>query len=154
VNPAFQWAAKILDEAFAWYLYAHVSAGYAWLADYHQPGDSVVITGFSRGAYTARALAGFVRKIGLVGAGAQELVPFAYKLYARSDNEGVALAAGFKAAFGRDVDIDFVGVWDTVASVGVISTTNLPFTAANEGIKVFRHALSLDEVGLSLLFFL
>lgn len=50
VNPAFEWIAKILDEAFAWYLYAHVSGGYQWLMETHCPGDSVVITGFSRGA--------------------------------------------------------------------------------------------------------
>jgi uncharacterized protein (DUF2235 family) len=146
VNPAFQWGAKLLDEAFAWYLYAHVSGGYQWLADRHTPGDRIVITGFSRGAYTARALAGLVHKIGLISAGQPELVPFAYKLYARTDAEGVALAAGFKAGFARAVDIDFVGVWDTVASVGVVASQNLPFTSTNEGIKIFRQALALDEV--------
>lgn len=112
------------------------------------PGDHIVITGFSRGAYTARALAGFVHKIGLISTGNEELLPFAYKLYARTDKEGEALAAGFKAAFGRDVAIDFVGVWDTVVSVGVIASQSLPFTATNEGIKTFRHALALDEVGI------
>lgn len=107
-----------------------------------------MITGFSRGAYTARALAGFVYKIGLISPGEKELVSFAYKLYARTDKEGQALAAGFKSTFGRDVNIDFVGVWDTVASVGVIASRNLPFTATNESIKIFRHALSLDDVGI------
>lgn len=35
---------------------------------------------------------------------------------------------------------------DTVASVGVILTRNLPFTYSNKAIKTFRQALSLDEV--------
>ena len=35
---------------------------------------------------------------------------------------------------------------DTVASVGVLTTKNLPFTTTNTTIKTFRHALSLDEV--------
>lgn len=56
------------------------------------------------------------------------------------------LAAGFKETFCRSVAIDFVGVWDTVASVGVLYGRNLPFTSSNAAIKVFRHALSLDEV--------
>lgn len=43
-----------------------------------------------------------------------------------------------------DVDIEFVGVWDTVASVGLFPRT-LPFTKSNTAIKIFRHAISLDE---------
>lgn len=42
------------------------------------------------------------------------------------------------------MDISFVGVWDTVASVGLFPTF-LPFTKSNTAIKTFRHALSLDE---------
>lgn len=49
-----------------------------------------------------------------------------------------------KKTFSIDVDISFVGVWDTVASVGLFPTF-LPFTKSNTAIKTFRHALSLDE---------
>ena len=35
---------------------------------------------------------------------------------------------------------------DTVASVGLLYGRNLPFTTNNDAIRVFRHALSLDEV--------
>lgn len=51
----------------------------------------------------------------------------------------------FKKAQCIDVDIDFIGVWDTVDSVGFIRGKELPFTKHSAGIKVFRHALSLDE---------
>jgi uncharacterized protein (DUF2235 family) len=146
VAPAFQWSAKILDQAFAWYLYQHLCDGYAWLCDQYRPGDTVIMTGFSRGAYTARALAGLVHKIGIISPGERELIPFAYKLYTRTDEEGIALARGFQRAFGREIVIDFVGVWDTVVSVGLIAAYNLPFTASNEGIRVFRQAVALDEV--------
>jgi len=43
-----------------------------------------------------------------------------------------------------DVRIEFVGVWDTVDSVGLVSK-RLPFTTSNTIVKTFRHALSLDE---------
>ena len=35
---------------------------------------------------------------------------------------------------------------ETVSGVGIIMTKTLPFTTKNELIKVFRQALSLDEV--------
>lgn len=76
----------------------------------------------------------------------EQSLAYAYKLYERTDAEGLALAAGFKRAFSRSVTIDFVGVFETVASVGLILRRDLPFTATNEQIKDFRHALSLDEV--------
>lgn len=41
------------------------------------------------------------------------------------------------------------GSRDTVAAVGVLMIRTLPFTNFNSSIKVFRHALSLDEVILS-----
>ncbi|KAF8527212.1 hypothetical protein JB92DRAFT_2826294 [Gautieria morchelliformis] len=39
---------------------------------------------------------------------------------------------------------EFLGIWDTVASIGIISR-HLPFTTSNTAIKTFRHAVSLDE---------
>jgi len=43
------------------------------------------------------------------------------------------------------VKIDFLGVWDTVASVGYLYSPELPFVGSKDMIKVFRHALALDE---------
>ena len=37
---------------------------------------------------------------------------------------------------------------DTVASVGLLYGRNLPFTTNNDAIRVFRHALSLDEASI------
>lgn len=93
--------------------------------------------GFSRGAYTARALAGMLHKvrtfalilaglcatvafrspqIGLLPRDNLEQTPFAYKLYKNTDAESVSLAAGFKQTFCRDVKIEFVGVWLAIVS--------------------------------------
>ncbi|KAI0333677.1 hypothetical protein GY45DRAFT_1244065 [Cubamyces sp. BRFM 1775] len=145
VSPLFQWAAKILDEAFAWYLDAHVRGGYQFLMQNYTAGDRICLFGFSRGAYTARALAGMLHKIGLLPRDNTEQIPFAYKLYKQTDKGSLELAAGFKQTFCRNVDIEFVGVWETVSSVGVLMTRTLPFTTANTTIKTFRHALALDE---------
>ncbi|GLB38659.1 putative uncharacterized alpha/beta hydrolase domain (DUF2235) [Lyophyllum shimeji] len=145
VSPIFLWGAKILDEAFAWYLDAHVIEGYKFLMNNYRVGDRICIFGFSRGSYTARALAGALHKVGLLPRENEQQIPFAYKLYKREDAAGLALCAGFKQTFCQDVKVEFVGVWDTVSSVGVVMGRTLPFTNSNKAIKTFRHALALDE---------
>ncbi|KAL1951077.1 hypothetical protein VTO73DRAFT_226 [Trametes versicolor] len=135
---------KLLDSMIAWHLDAHVQSGYEFLMQNYQAGDKICLFGFSRGAYTARALAGMVHKVGLLPACNHEQVPFAYKMFTLSDEIGWKQSTVFKKAFCIDVDIDFIGVWDTVASVGFIPHT-LPFTSSNRSIRVFRHAVALDE---------
>lgn len=51
-------------------------------------GDKICIFGFSRGAYTARALAGMIEKVGLLPPGNHQQVPFAYKMYMKDDDLG------------------------------------------------------------------
>lgn len=55
------------------------------------------------------------------------------------------LAQGFKRTFSRDVYVHFVGVWDTVSSVGAIIPRSLPFAQGTNYIRNFRQALALDE---------
>ncbi len=76
-----------------------------------QGGDKICIFGFSRGAFTARSLAGMVHKVGLLPADNHQQVPFAYKMYTRTDNVGWEQSKAFKKAFSVDVEIEFVGVW-------------------------------------------
>ncbi|KAI0354700.1 hypothetical protein OH77DRAFT_1521587 [Trametes cingulata] len=135
---------ELLDEMVAWNLDAHVMSGYEFLMQNYEAGDKICLFGFSRGAYTARALAGMLHKVGLLPPDNFQQIPFAYKMYTRTDELGWKQSTAFKKAFSIDVEIDFIGVWDTVCSVGVIPH-RLPFTASNTAIRTFRHALSLDE---------
>ncbi|KAI0658451.1 hypothetical protein C8Q70DRAFT_196246 [Cubamyces menziesii] len=134
----------VMDEMFAWHLDAHVQDGYEFLMQNYQAGDKISLFGFSRGAYTARALAGMVHKVGLLPACNHQQVPFAYKMFTRDDELGWKQSTSFKKAFSIDVDIDFIGVWDTVSSVGLFPH-RLPFTTSNRAIRTFRHAIALDE---------
>ncbi|KAG9023382.1 hypothetical protein FRB95_013185 [Tulasnella sp. JGI-2019a] len=143
-SPLRQKFTMLMDEGFAWYLDAHIMGGYRFLMENWEEGDKICLFGFSRGAYTARCLAGMLQKVGLLPRHNEEQVAFAYKKYTDVTKGQEIRASGFKAAFSRDIVIDFVGVWDTVASVGIFSK-HLPFTASNHIIKSFRHALSLDE---------
>jgi len=144
VSPWKAMIQKTLDEMVAWNLDEHVMDGYEFLMQNYHDGDRICIFGFSRGAHTARSLAGMLQKVGLLPADNWQQVPFAYKMYSRTDEEGFLLSASFKKTFSISVDIEFLGVWDTVSSVGLIPK-QLPFTFCNNIVKTFRHALSLDE---------
>ncbi|KIO16383.1 hypothetical protein M407DRAFT_232519 [Tulasnella calospora MUT 4182] len=143
-SPLLQSAAKLMDMAFAWYLDWHIMGGYKFLMENFSDGDKICLFGFSRGAYTARCLAGMLHKVGLLPKSNEEQVHFAYKKYKDSTPNGKANAKGFKGTFSRDLEIEFLGVWDTVGSVGFFSR-HLPFTASNTIVRNFRHALALDE---------
>ncbi|KAI0684957.1 hypothetical protein BC835DRAFT_1386911 [Cytidiella melzeri] len=142
--PPFAYISATLDEMFAIKLGTHIKDGYAFLMQNYTYGDKICIFGFSRGAYTARALAGMLQKIGLLPLHNFEQIPYAYNMYKREDAEGLELSELFKRTFCRQVHVDFLGVWDTVASVGAVPRY-LPFVSENNGIRHLRHALALDE---------
>ncbi|KAF8868074.1 hypothetical protein CPB84DRAFT_1697495 [Gymnopilus junonius] len=143
-TPFWTNISKSIDMAIAWNLDAHIMGGYEFLMQNYRAGDRICIFGFSRGAYTARCLAGMIHKVGLLPISNSQQIPFAYKMYTLADETGWKQSNLFKKTFSIDVDIEFVGVWDTVNSVGLIPR-RLPFVTSNTAIRTFRHALSLDE---------
>ncbi|KAG8925454.1 hypothetical protein FRC02_009651 [Tulasnella sp. 418] len=145
LSPTLRKIALVLDQAVAWYLDAHIMGGYKFLMENYRPGDKICLFGFSRGAYTARCLAGMLHKVGLLPKSNTEQIPFAYERYADMSENGNHRSEGFKKTFSKEVEIDFIGVWDTVSSVGIFYTRHLPFTSSNTIVKTFRHALALDE---------
>ncbi|CAL1705633.1 unnamed protein product, partial [Somion occarium] len=132
--PVFEAVSKALDAMLATNLSSHIKAGYSFLMQNYTLGDKICIFGFSRGAYTARALAGMLQKVGLLSPHNHQQIPFAYDMYKREDLEGLELSETFKRTFCRDVAVDFLGVWDTVASVGAIPRY-LPFISENNGTR-------------------
>ncbi len=62
-----------------------ITDAYQWLVDHYDPGDDIFIFGFSRGAYTARSLAGFIAKCGLLKAGGALGVKQLYNRYRRNE---------------------------------------------------------------------
>ncbi len=133
---------KLLGGALGVGLVARIVRGYTYLSRNYKPGDRIYLVGFSRGAYTVRALAGLIRSKGLLdpstydplnpeeayrlGAAAwydyQQTVPIA-------DN-GLAMFQKFvldlpgflgskPKSYVKNVSIQAIGVWDTVGSYGL-----------------------------------
>ncbi|KIJ64265.1 hypothetical protein HYDPIDRAFT_175626 [Hydnomerulius pinastri MD-312] len=140
--------ASYADQALALHLDRSLLAAYRWLADNYREGDHIFLFGFSRGAYQVRILAGMIHEVGLILPGNNEQIPL-YDLttFPSLEEENRELAATFKKTFSRqNVRVHFVGVWDTVSSVGFLRNQTLPLTTTSkEHMCFFRHALALDE---------
>ncbi|MGH6648287.1 DUF2235 domain-containing protein [Aquabacterium sp.] len=61
---------KVLGGAFGAGMIGRIVRGYTFISRHYQAGDRIVILGFSRGAYTARALAGMISSVGLLDSNA------------------------------------------------------------------------------------
>jgi len=138
----------------------NVFDAYRYLMEIYEEYDRVFLFGFSRGAYTARALSGLLHGYGLLRRGNEGHLPYAWRSFTRQVKEkGEKEAQGrlahhsvdpdfsFRETFShKNFSIHFVGLWDTVSSVGWIYTPlRLLYTAQNPLIRTGRHAVSIDE---------
>lgn len=64
-NGFSRWLDKMGGGVFGWGLTTNIEEAYRALVFCYEPGDQVYIFGFSRGAYTARSLAGLIRSCGI-----------------------------------------------------------------------------------------
>ncbi len=137
---------RLLGLAFGYGLTKNLSDAYVFLMNHYQSEDRVFLFGFSRGAYTARALAGLLHMYGLIRPGNEVLVPYALRMFKHRNRDTFRVAGQFKATFSRECKPHFVGVWDTVSSVGwIYNPVKLPYTAQNPDVRTGRHAVSIDE---------
>jgi uncharacterized protein (DUF2235 family) len=146
-----QWS-RIKGLAFGAGLIGNVADAYRYLMDTYTEGDNVYLFGFSRGSYTARALAGVLHMYGLLRPGNDGLIPYVMRMFAKQTRqaggmkETLDVAEGFKATYCRTCSSHFVGLWDTVSSVGwIYNPVKLPFSARNPDIHIGRHAISIHE---------
>ncbi|MGM9480359.1 T6SS phospholipase effector Tle1-like catalytic domain-containing protein [Roseateles sp. NT4] len=141
--------------AFGRGLYDNVAEGYQFLMANWQPGDQIFAFGFSRGAFTARSIVGMVNAFGIIDSHQDTLVSSLVATYfSKTSPAHAAIREQAARLFGQAgagqpwPEIHFVGVWDTVASVG-LPPFGLKITARPTlGGKHFRHvrqALALDE---------
>jgi hypothetical protein len=130
-----------------------VRDAYAFLAANYCEGDEIFLFGFSRGAYTARSVAGIIGWVGLIHKGDMDdfaLLWEGYRLRARPQQPDVRTHFPDRYAI---VPIKCVAVWDTVGALGIpghlgdMFTQFYQFQDTNLGphIENAFHALALDE---------
>jgi uncharacterized protein (DUF2235 family) len=101
-----------------------IRRAYGFLASRYRPGDRIFLFGYSRGAFAVRSMAGVIDRIGLLEAqhATERNIRQAYRHYEGDPTSEVA--AEFGAAFCHPkVEIEMIGVWDTVKALGL----RLPF---------------------------
>jgi uncharacterized protein (DUF2235 family) len=142
-----RWWTRVIGLAFGYGISDNIADAYQFLMRTFQRGDVVYMFGFSRGAYTVRALCGMLHIIGLLREDNEGLIPYSIRMLKRKKID-FGVAADFNKTFCRDCEIHFVGVWDTVSSVGwVYDVAHFPGTNAthNGDMRIIRHAVSIDE---------
>ncbi|WP_424930396.1 DUF2235 domain-containing protein [Amaricoccus tamworthensis] len=135
---------------------------YRFLIFNYAPGDAIFLFGFSRGAFTARSLAGMIRNCGILQPDHLHMLPEAVALYQSTDARAhpkSAQSVEFRQLYSSNgaepPSIAFLGVWDTVGALGIpesfgwASTVNagLKFhdTSLSKYVKKARHAVAIDE---------
>ena len=141
-------------------LMKNVQDCYRFIVHNYDAGDQIFLFGFSRGAYTVRALGGFLNKCGILKRENAEMIPDAFAYYKKNSIKPGSRDA---QAWRRDHSVrsesnyrgivHFVGVWDTVGALG-IPTRVLAFVDQNDlfydveigtNVEVARHAVAIDE---------
>ncbi|MGB3491792.1 MAG: DUF2235 domain-containing protein [Elainellaceae cyanobacterium] len=151
---------RIGGGAFGWGVDEVIQNAYKFLCWNYDPdeNDQIYLFGFSRGAYTVRSLAGLIYNSGLLKRRHIRRVLEAYKLYRSEIKPQDPSAIDFREKYSRGVDVDFLGCWDTVGSLGVPEVAVLlPLdrlinqryrfhdTTLNRRIRYARHAVAIDE---------
>ncbi|PVB61237.1 DUF2235 domain-containing protein [Labrenzia sp. 011] len=165
------WWRRLLGGGIGAGLDRNIKSAYRWLAGIYQPGDRLFLFGFSRGAYTVRSLAGMISACGLLDLGEEGLpdetiwarVDEVFANYRRTEenrrnlrhlpfhNTGPGLDGAGKTP------VHFLGVWDTVGSLGIpdeLALLNLlddprkhafHDTELSDTVAFARHAIAMDE---------
>jgi uncharacterized protein (DUF2235 family) len=113
---------RISGGAFGFGLSRDVRDTYRFIVDNFEPGDELFFFGFSRGAFTARSTAGFVRNCGILRRSQADRLDEAYALYrnrSSTTHPRSIEATLFRRSYSHEPRIHFIGVWDTVGALGI-----------------------------------
>jgi hypothetical protein len=150
--------ARLIGAATGAGLSNNVLDAYHWLATRFEPGDRIAVVGFSRGAYTARSLAGMISSCGFTEEDDWKTIQL---LYDRAYRKGQRTRDGLTFRFDPDrpdeIPVDLVAVWDTVGALGVpdylgglgvldpVHRYDFHNVTLNPHIQFGRHAVAMDE---------
>ncbi len=164
---------KLVGGLFGYGLEENAREAYAWIRDNWEDGDDVYLFGFSRGAFTARSLAGVIARCGLAKRDGTLTIDDAFGRYKRmredrsirrlqelhfdrERGQGPPFTAEDELFFAqsRRIPIRFVGVFDTVGALGVpfgdipgVSRRSFAFhdTRLSTVVRSSRQAIAIDE---------
>ncbi|MGB3279832.1 MAG: DUF2235 domain-containing protein [Pseudorhodobacter sp.] len=145
-EPGVQWVdwGQITDVARGRGINRQIRRAYGFLASQYKDGDRIFLLGYSRGAYAVRSLAGVIDQVGLLrrDCATERNVQLAYRHYQLAP-DGHAAKAFAERFCHKSVEIEMVGVWDTVKALGI----RLPLLWM---LTEHEHAFHNHELGHSI----
>ncbi len=152
------WLDRLTGGAFGHGLEENIHDAYRFLVANYELGDEIFLFGFSRGAFTARSLAGMIRKCGILKRTCLQSYSEALALYRSAIHPDNEEARRFRATRcmteGKEIPIRFIGVWDTVGALGIpvrglrwLTRHRYEFhdTELSGTVQTACHALAIDE---------
>ena len=159
VGTGYSWKERLVGGATGRGIDRNIKDIYEFFLLNYEKGDEIYLFGFSRGAYTARSVSGFIRNCGILKKENIHLVEKAYNLY-RDRNDYTLpdsdLMKSFRAAYCVEdiTPIHFIGVWDTVGALGIplpwykignINRYKFHDVKLSSYVRHAYHALGVDE---------
>lgn len=138
-------------------IHKNVLDGYRYIVQNYDPKDKIYLFGFSRGAYTVRALSGLINNCGILKRTDANLISQAWKIYKsphkKNHPKGEEAQLFRKQHCHSSRNIEFIGVWDTVGALGIpfslmgllASHDEFYDTKMGFNIAIARQALAIDE---------
>ncbi|WP_415919914.1 DUF2235 domain-containing protein [Tateyamaria sp. SN6-1] len=144
-EPGLQWSnwQRAGDVIFGRGINRQIRRAYGYLASRYRPGDRIFLMGYSRGAYAIRSLAGVIDRVGLLRAEHATVrnIRSIYRHYECTPDSAAATQFS-NAMCHKAVEIEMIGVWDTVKSLGL----NMPVLWR---LSAPRHAFHNHHLGKS-----
>lgn len=154
---------KFLGQAIGYGVLPDIIKVYTFVMQTYRPDDRLFMFGFSRGAYTIRAVASLLHQVGILRSGHDDLVSYVLRsaispkwmemrLSGKKNavdfaKQWLSLMDRYRSTFSAmECKPHFVGLWDTVSSIGwKTHPLKIPFTSGNPSVQIAREALALDE---------
>jgi len=150
---------KVTGNVFGRGFSENVRQCYEFIFEHYQDGDQIFLFGFSRGAATVRSLTGFIHMFGILPRSRAKLIDKAWRIYREKDAAERQQAADEFIEVNHTMwaTVKFLGVWDTVAALGVPKTRldRVLNWIVPHGFHDFKlsasvenayHALAIDDV--------
>jgi len=153
---------KFIGGAFGFGISENIKNAYAFIVSNYEEGDEIYLFGFSRGAYTARSIAGLIHNLGVLYRYNLPRVAIAYKYYkdkSEAWKPGGSEADKFRQEYchAYPTKIRFLGVWDTVGALGApygellgrildaLFKTGFHDVTLSRSVDAAYHAMAADE---------
>jgi len=138
-------------------IHKNILDGYRYIVQNYGHNDKIYLFGFSRGAYTVRALCGLINNCGILKRVDTNRIAEAWDIYksaSKKNHPNGDDAVKFRSDHCHGSrKVHFVGVWDTVGALGIPFSLMGLFESKDEfydtkmgsNVSFARHALAIDE---------